>query len=705
MNYRRLAVLHETDTWRIWRGEHPSSRRCFTIKEARRGASVDGLRTQLATEYALFSQLNHPNILRPAMLDLDRMRLVFDDTRSTLAQLLQQAGSLEPDQVASVLMQCLQGLAYLHEQNLAHGSLGMRTIFLGQAGEVKLADFHPHRFDEPGAAAAWDPSIRHLPPEMLGQNRGDLTPSSDLYCLGFVGLEMLHGAEFERFFGLDPAISSSQASWVGWHADLNRRLSIVGEQPETSRGLLQLIEAMIEKVPAQRVYLTAAEAIAQLRVLGLGCSQNLPGMGGEEERPAIAASGAAAESPASEEPATDAGRKTKMARDPGGRGRSRGGSAGPSITLTPLAGGGSCQFPAADPILIGRADGCELNLADENASKKHAMLSYHPDGWWLFDLRSRSGTTCNDRQVGQVRLLGGEELQFGSERWNVSIGQARPRLRRGRFELRDLLHSGGNGELWRAVWLDRNFRVVALRIYPPEFELDEEQVKRFLRGIEEGAAIHHANVLRLYWAGTWRKEGEQTWYLAMEYMAGGSLRDRLVQGRRPIGEVVRYALDVAAALTEAARLHVLHRNINPSCILFDSEGSAKLGDFSLMRLEVLESIQQITQARAPLGEQIYQAPEVVRGDRQIGAECDLYSLAATMYEALSGRPVVPRGLTLPDTLNAICNRAVVPLRALTPSVPEDLAWLVQRCLDKDPAKRLNDPEEFRDRLGRVQMEP
>jgi len=244
-----------------------------------------------------------------------------------------------------------------------------------------------------------------------------------------------------------------------------------------------------------------------------------------------------------------------------------------------------------------------------------------------------------------------------------------------------------------------------LRLYPPEFELDEEQVKRFLRGIEEGAAIHHPNVLRLYWAGTWRREGERTWFLAMEYMAGGSLRDRLAQGRRPVDEVVRYALDVSSALSFASQLRVLHRNINPSCILFDAEGIAKLGDFSLMRTEVLESIQQITQARAALGEQIYQAPEVVRGDKEITVACDVYSLAATMYEALCGRPVVPRGLSLPDTLNAICKRAVLPLRTLTPSVPEELAWLVQRCLDKDPGKRIGDPGEFRERLGKIQLEP
>ncbi len=398
-------------------------------------------------------------------------------------------------------------------------------------------------------------------------------------------------------------------------------------------------------------------------------------------------------------------RKSKSARTESGGDAPAPASQGPSITLTPVEGGSPCQFPAGEAILIGRGEDCDLQLSDPNVSKKHALISCHSDGWWLFDLNSRSGTSCNDRQISRVHLAGGEEVGFGPERWRVAIGQGRARVRRGRFELRDLLHTGSNGELWRAVWLDRNFRVVALRLYPPEFELDEEQVKRFLRGIEEGAAIHHPNVLRLYWAGTWRREGERTWFLAMEYMAGGSLRDRLAQGRRPVDEVIRYALDLSAALTFAGQLRVLHRNINPSCILFDAEGTAKLGDFSLMRTEVLESIQQITQARAALGEQIYQAPEVVRGDKEITLACDVYSLGATMYEALCGRPVVPRGLSLPDTLNAICKRAILPLRTLTPSVPEELAWLVQRCLDKDPGKRISDPAEFRERLGKIQLEP
>jgi serine/threonine protein kinase len=703
MNYRRLAVLNETDSWRIWRGEHPSSRKCFTIKEARQGASADRLRTHLAAEYALLSQLEHSHILRPAMLDLDRQRLLYDDTQATLAGLLQQVGPLEPDLVAKVLMECLEALAYLHGRKLGHGSLNTRTIFLGPAGEVKLADFLASRFDEPDELRETDSGTRYLAPEMIEPDRGRFSPSSDLYCLGFVGLEMLLGGEFERLFGLDPASWSAQKSWLDWHADPKRRLTNLPEQVESHRGLLQIIEAMIEKEIPQRGYRSAAQALERLGALGLVTSRSLPGMAYDEQRTVPSLPVAVAEVPKKEPPVPSPQRKRKSTRKEGGSAPPPS-SQGPTITLTPLAGGAPGQFPAGEAIIIGRSEGCDLQLTDENAAKKHALLSCHADGWWLFDLRSRSGTCCDARQISRVRLLGGEEIQFAEERWAVTIGQSGPRLRRGRFELRDLLHSGSNGELWRAVWLDRNFRVVALRIYPPEFELDEEQVKRFLRGIEEGAAIHHPNILRLYWAGTWRKGESQTWYLAMEYMAGGSLRDRLVQGRRPIDEVVRYALDVTAALTAAAQVRVVHRNINPSCILFDAEGTAKLGDFSLMRTEVLESIQQITQARAPLGEQIYQAPEVVRGDREVGAACDLYSLAATMYEALSGRPAVPRGLNLPDTLNAICNRAVLPLRTITPSVPEELGWLVQRCLDKQPGKRISDPAEFRERLRRLELE-
>jgi serine/threonine-protein kinase len=678
MKYRRLAVLRETNSWRIWRGEHPVSHACFTIKEARRGAGADRLRTQLAAEYALFSRLEHPHVLRPAMLDLDPLRLIYEDTRATLAGLLQRTGALEADLVANAMMQCLEGLAYLHEQGLGHGILGTSTIFLAPTGEVKLAEVLGQSLGVPADMHDAEIPTRRLAPELLDPERGPLSPSSDLYCLGFVALEMLQAAEFQPH-------------------ELVARLNV-------DAGLLRMIEAMVQEGVPERGYHSAAEAIEALRDLGLVSSRRLPGM--EAEEPSSSSSPADSSDARKKESSVSARqRKTRSARSKSAEEPAQTPGQGPSITLSPLAGGNSCRFSAGEPILIGRAEGCDLQLSDENVSKKHALLSCHADGWWLFDLNSRSGTTCNDRQVTRLHLVGGEEVQFGPEAWQVAIGKSTPHLRRGRFELRDLLHRGANGELWRAVWLDRNFRVVALRLYPPEFELDEEQVKRFLRGIEEGAAIHHPNVLRLYWAGTWRREGERTWYLAMEYMAGGSLRDRLAQGRRPIDEVVRYALDVSAALTEAGQLHVVHRNINPSCILFDAEGIAKLGDFSLMRTEVLDSIQQITQARAPLGEQIYQAPEVVRGEKEIGPTCDLYSLAATMYEALCGRPVVPRGLNLPDTLNAICQKAVLPLRTLTPSVPEELAWLVQRCLEKSPGKRIPDAAEFRDRLRRVELEP
>ena len=278
MNYRRLAVLNETDTWRIWRGEHPSSRKCFTIKEARQGVSADRLGTQLAAEYALLSQLDHPHILRPAMLDLDRLRLLYDDTQSTLAGLLQQVGPLQSDLVAKVLMQCLEALAYLHGRKLGHGSLNTRTIYLGPAGEVKLADFLACRFDEPAELRESDSTTRYLAPEMIEPDRGRFSPSSDLYCLGFVALEMLLGGEFERLFGLDPASWSAQKSWLDWHADPNRRLANLPQQVESDRGLLQMIEAMIEKEIPQRGYRSAAQAIERLQALGLVTSRSLPGM-------------------------------------------------------------------------------------------------------------------------------------------------------------------------------------------------------------------------------------------------------------------------------------------------------------------------------------------------------------------------------------------------------------------------------------------
>jgi len=189
----------------------------------------------------------------------------------------------------------------------------------------------------------------------------------------------------------------------------------------------------------------------------------------------------------------------------------------------------------------------------------------------------------------------------------------------------------------------------------------------------------------------------------MEYLVGGSLRDRLAGRDQPMTseEVVRFALDVAAALKAAADQQLLHRNINPSCILFAADDTAKLGDFVLMRGEVVDSIQQITQAGSPPGEHVYQPPELVEGQTALTPACDIYSLAAAMYEALTLQPPFAKEHTLPEVIESILKRLVTSPRKLNPAVSPALEQLVLRGLAKDPHQRFTSAAEFGEALRQV----
>ena len=182
-------------------------------------------------------------------------------------------------------------------------------------------------------------------------------------------------------------------------------------------------------------------------------------------------------------------------------------------------------------------------------------------------------------------------------------------------------------------------------------------------------------------------------------MSGGSLRDRMTgKGRLPLSETVRWARNVLAALRAIADQRLLHRNLTPSCILFDEQDQAKVGDFVMMRGKSVDSFQQITRAEAPSGEHIYQAPEQVQGSRDLTPSCDLYSLAVILYEALTGQPLFPTNLRLPDTLSAICQQPVAPLRSINPELPAELESLLLLALEKKPERRIQSAEEFERRL-------
>lgn len=690
MNYNLLRTVRSNADWLVWRGEHPASATRYLLKQPQ-PAAADGARLarRLSEEYAFLQPLQHSNLIRPRNWDPTTSCLVLEDVQGSLAQLLEQEGQLAPDLVVPVLLQCLDALSYLHERRLGHGCVSTHTLFVDPQGGIKFGDFVGYRFDE-GAPPPPDHLMKYQAPEMLDATLGNPGPHSDLYCLGHTALELLLGGEYPFLFvGPGGNAADVQANWLGWHAHPARELNNLAQSlPDVPSSLRDLLTRMVRKDLAQRGSRLAAEARQALLATGLASKRPLPALPPTTK------------SPNAEDLSLRGSRRSDQKSDVKDNGRTL------SLKWTQGKQGKLKQFPPGQSVLVGRDPICELHLDHAGVSRRHALLVSQTNGpWWIYDLHSRHGTWQNGTSVRAARLKPGDELRFGNVRCWVSLSAPKRNAHRiGRFRLLGTIHQGRNGTLYRAVWpKNPAYPVVAVRVFPPDFQFDAEQVRRFLRGIPQAASFRHPHLLRLFRGGCVREGRKRLWYLAMEYMAGGSLRDRLArEGGFTGAETFAYARDVLRGLAAIAEQRLLHRNLTPSCILFDQHDRAKIGDFVMMRGDFVDSFQQITRAGMVPAEHVYQAPEQVQGVKELTPSCDLYSLAAIMYETLTGRPPFPVNLKLPDMINAICQQSVTPPRSINSLLPIEIDAFLLRALDKRPERRYQSAEEFEAALNAIE---
>jgi serine/threonine protein kinase len=674
MRFEKRYEIRRSSDWVLWRAEEKPSGRLFTIKEMAQAGSATWQLRRLRDEHDFLADLDHPHLLRPVQLDLPRLRVVFEDTQCSLSAYLGEYGPLAPTLVANVLLQCADALEHLHDHRKGHGALSPHTILVGPKGEVKLGDFLGYSFGNGTAVPDTDIEPKYQAPELIDSAFGPCSPSSDLYCLGYTALELLLGNSFAPLFGL-----GEDVNWLAWHAGPTRQLEDWrGALYKAPEGLLDLIAALIEKDPEKRTYRSAAQVSAYLEQSRLISNQRLSPFPPEE--------------------------RAQPRRRPGGAARR---AAPKPVVLSVLPGGGAVRsFAPGQPVVVGRGSDCDLRLRDATVCRKHALLCEASGQWWVHDLGSRAGTWVNGERVSMAVLSTGDDLLFGGQRCQVRLGSpdsaSVPRV--GEFELQEQIHEGQSGKLYRAVWSRQKGREAAVRIYPRHFEGDEVGIKRFLRGNLGAGQLRHPNIVRLFRGGFVRRRGGNVWFLAMEYLPGGSLRDRLARnGPLSPAEAIRCGVDVCTALEVAGERGLVHRNVNPSCILFDAAGTAKLGDFSLLCDADPSVGPDATAALPPPGEHVYQPPEQLLGVPDLGPACDVYGLAATLYEALTGQPPFAREQSWMDLVRSVCARPVRAPRELNPAIPVALDALLVRALDKCPQRRFATPGAFKAALLSIQV--
>jgi len=272
----------------------------------------------------------------------------------------------------------------------------------------------------------------------------------------------------------------------------------------------------------------------------------------------------------------------------------------------------------------------------------------------------------------------------------------------GPYEIQSPLGAGGMGEVYRArdTRLDRT---VAIKVLPAHLSSDPELKLRMEREARAISALQHANICTLHDIGT--QDG--TDFLVMEYLEGQTLAERLAKGPLPIDQVLKIGTEIAQALEKAHQQGIIHRDLKPANIMLTKAG-AKLMDFGLAKPEVTiaskavgaftpstptMNLASLTSAASPLtqkgsivGTFQYMAPEVLQG-AEADARSDLFSFGCVLFEMVTGRRAF-EGKSQLSVFSAILEKDPEAITASQPTAPAMLDQVVQACLAKDPADRM-----------------
>ena len=262
-----------------------------------------------------------------------------------------------------------------------------------------------------------------------------------------------------------------------------------------------------------------------------------------------------------------------------------------------------------------------------------------------------------------------------------------------RYSIGHTLGGGGMAKVYLAhdEVLDRD---VALKVLREQFADDEEFVERFKREAQSAASLSHPNIVQVYDRG----ETEYgTSYIAMEYVPGGTLKERISSSGPPEPEVAAsLAAQIAEALGAAHERGLVHRDIKPQNVLLTAAEDVKVADFGIARAA---SAATISQTSIVLGTASYMAPEQALGEPAT-PKSDLYSLGVVLYEMLTGKLPYTAESPVAVSMKHV-TEAPRPPEEVNPRIPEGLNALVVKLLAKDPKARYADAAELAEDLRRV----
>jgi serine/threonine protein kinase len=385
--------------------------------------------------------------------------------------------------------------------------------------------------------------------------------------------------------------------------------------------------------------------------------------------------------------------------------------------------GSTFLLKAGADLKLGRSRSATFILTDPTVSRIHCDIDYDGERTFLINA-STNGTLLNQQPIGRevledgdVLRLGNTELQFieGEDEEpstvlpvKVAVGTGAPQplgelvgQALAHFAIESIIAKGSSGYVFQACDTRNQARVALKVLYPEKVARDPDR-RRFVRAMKTMLPLRHENLVALVGAG---KTGPYCW-AAMEFVDGESMTQVIqrigVAGMLDWRYSYRVAVHIGRALEYAHGQSIIHRNITPRNILFKvAAKQALLGDLMLAKALEGQNAAQITAQGEVLGEIAYLAPEqTTGGSLPVDERADLYSLGATLYALLTGRPPF-MGHSQAELVRMIRNDTPRSPREFQMAIPDQFAGIVLKLLAKRPDDRYPSAKALRADLERI----